>query len=239
MPGNGVGLRRRGGARRRCLRAAAQQGGTVEQLAAVSRLTHGPGLSRVELEVIDLERDSAVPRWCACGPRLDAHPDLNAAMAERAATRGVDVRLSGDGSDELLGVPRFATTAIAHRHGVRAARRYVADVARSGPGLFGEAVAALARCVPGRVRVAGYWAALARVDRPHRARAAGRPVPVGRDRMGPRVGGLSGSPNTRGTATRGLRQTRSTRRLLSPRDDPSSWGGARSVAVPHGRLRRG
>jgi Asparagine synthase len=93
------------------------------------------------------------------GPRLDARPDVNAAMAARAAARGVDVLLSGDGSDELLGVPRYATAAVAARHGVRAARRYAADVAASGPGLSGEALAVLARCAPARLGAAAYWAA--------------------------------------------------------------------------------
>lgn len=125
----------------------------------VSRLLHDLGLSDVDLEVIDPEHHSAEPRWSPLGPRLDARPDLNAAMAERAATRGADVLLSGDGSDELLGTPRYATTAIVRRHGVRAARRYAADVARSGPGLFGESLAALARFAPAGVRSGAYWAA--------------------------------------------------------------------------------
>ncbi|MET7718475.1 asparagine synthase-related protein [Streptomyces sp. NPDC005407] len=125
----------------------------------VARLLRDLGLSDIELEVIDPEHHWAEPRWSPYGPRLDARPDLNAAMAQRAATRQVDVLLSGDGSDELLGVPRYATTAIAHRHGLRAARRYAADVARSGPGLLGETLAAFARYAPARMRAAGYWAA--------------------------------------------------------------------------------
>jgi asparagine synthase (glutamine-hydrolysing) len=125
----------------------------------VRRLLRDLELTGVELEVIDPGQGGVQPPWSAVGPRLDARPDVNAAMAARAAARGADVLLSGDGSDELLGVPRYATAAIAARHGVRAARRYLADVAASGPGLAGEALAALTRRAPARVRAAAYWAA--------------------------------------------------------------------------------
>ncbi|MGP4001576.1 asparagine synthase-related protein [Streptomyces sp. 8N706] len=125
----------------------------------VTGLLRDLDLTTVDLEVIDPKRHHAEPRWSPLGPRLDSRPDLNAAMAERAAARGADVLLSGDGSDELLGVPRYATTAIARRHSLRAARRYAQDVARSGPGLFGEALAVLTRYAPARLRSAAYWAA--------------------------------------------------------------------------------
>lgn len=125
----------------------------------VARLLRDLDLEGVELEVIDPARHGGEPVWSAVGPRLDARPDLNAAMAGRAHDRGADVLLSGDGSDELLGVPRYATTAIARRHGGGAALRYAADVARSGPGLCGEVLAAVSRVGPARVRAAAYWAA--------------------------------------------------------------------------------
>ncbi|KWX10276.1 hypothetical protein TR74_04580, partial [Carbonactinospora thermoautotrophica] len=70
-----------------------------------------------ELVVLDPDRHRAVPRWSPCGPRLDALPAVNAAVSEFAAARGVGVLLSGDGADELLGVPRFATAAITRRWG--------------------------------------------------------------------------------------------------------------------------
>ncbi|GGT54741.1 hypothetical protein GCM10010271_68260 [Streptomyces kurssanovii] len=81
----------------------------------VSGLLADLGLADVDLEVIDPGRHAAEPRWSALGPRLDARPDLNAAMNERAAERGAGVLLSGCGSDELLGVPRYATVPIARR----------------------------------------------------------------------------------------------------------------------------
>lgn len=113
----------------------------------------------VELVVLDPDRDRAEPVWSAAGPRLDALPEVNAAAALRAAERGCSVLLSGDGADELLGVPRFATAAVAARRGVRAAARYAADVAGSGPGLPGEAAAAVARLLPASLRARAYWAA--------------------------------------------------------------------------------
>jgi Asparagine synthase (glutamine-hydrolyzing) len=124
----------------------------------VSQLLSDLNLGGVELEIIDPARHHAEPLWSAAGPRLDARPDLNAAMALRADDQGADILLSGDGSDELLGVPRYATTAITQRHGTTAARRYTTDVARSGPGLCGEALAALSLLAPARVRAAAYWA---------------------------------------------------------------------------------
>jgi hypothetical protein len=112
-----------------------------------------------ELVVLDPARDLAEPVWSAAGPRLDALPRVNAAAARRAAELGCQVLLSGDGADELLGVPRYATGAVAARQGAAAAARYAADVAASGPGLAGEALAAAARLLPRGPRARAYWAA--------------------------------------------------------------------------------
>jgi asparagine synthase (glutamine-hydrolysing) len=113
----------------------------------------------VELTVLDPARDRAEPVWSPAGPRLDALPEANAAAAERAVELGCGVLLSGDGADELLGVPRYATAAVAARRGVRAAARYVADAASSGPGLAGEVAGAVAGLLPRGVRARTYWAA--------------------------------------------------------------------------------
>lgn len=91
----------------------------------------------VDLVVLN-PSDRAEPRWTPAGPRLDAMPKSNAAAAARAAELGIDILLSGDGADELLGVPRFATAAVAARWGVAGATRYLRDVAGSGPGGIGE-----------------------------------------------------------------------------------------------------
>ena len=113
----------------------------------------------VELVVIDPDRERSEPVWSPVGPRLDALPEVNAATAEIAAQLGVGVLLSGDGADELLGVPRFATANIASRFGLWAAVRYGRDVAHSGPGLAGEVAAAVASWLPPAAQARGYWAA--------------------------------------------------------------------------------
>ncbi|MEV7427731.1 asparagine synthase-related protein [Streptomyces sp. NPDC091212] len=124
----------------------------------VRRLLADLGLP-AELVVLDPAVDRAEPVWSAAGPRLDALPQINAAASARAAELGVQVLLSGDGADELLGVPRFATAAVARRRGRAAALRYAADVASSGPGLPGEVAALAARLLPRRARARAYWAA--------------------------------------------------------------------------------
>ncbi|MGH3800530.1 MAG: asparagine synthase-related protein, partial [Pseudonocardiaceae bacterium] len=113
----------------------------------------------VELVVVDPHRERSEPVWSPVGPRLDALPEVNAATAEIATQLGVGVLLSGDGADELLGVPRFATAHIAARLGLWAAVRYGRDIAHSGPGLAGEVAAAMASWLPPASQARGYWAA--------------------------------------------------------------------------------
>ncbi|MFI9724671.1 asparagine synthase-related protein [Streptomyces sp. NPDC052396] len=125
--------------------------------AEVHRLIRAFDLD-IELVVLDPHHDRAEPVWSPAGPHLHGLPEVNAAAAERAADLGVDLILSGDGSDELLGVPRYATAAIARRHGIPAAVRYAHDAASSGPGLFGEAAAVLSRLLPARTTASLYWA---------------------------------------------------------------------------------
>ncbi|MFE9393553.1 asparagine synthase-related protein [Streptomyces sp. NPDC006784] len=129
-------------------------GGAV---AEVKRLLDAFDLD-VELVVLDPRRDRLEPEWSPVGPRLDGLPEVHAAAAARAEDLGLDIILSGDGSDELLGTPRYATTAIARRHGLRGARQYLRDVAGTGPGLFGETAAVGSRLVSRRLRALGYWA---------------------------------------------------------------------------------
>ncbi|HKR50235.1 MAG TPA: asparagine synthase-related protein, partial [Pseudonocardiaceae bacterium] len=126
--------------------------------AVVRRLLVDLNLN-VELVVLDPYRERTEPVWSPVGPRLDALPEVNAATAAIAARLGVEVLLSGDGANELLGVPRFATAHIAARFGPRAAVRYGRDVAQSGPGLVGEAAAVVAGWLPPVARARSYWAA--------------------------------------------------------------------------------
>lgn len=101
-----------------------------------------------------------VPRWNPGGPRLDALPALNAEVNAAAAAHGATLLLSGDGADEHLAVPRYATALVAAEHGRSAAARYLADLRGVDTGLTGETVAAAARLVlPRRARTDLYWAA--------------------------------------------------------------------------------
>ncbi|MBW0101511.1 asparagine synthase-related protein [Pseudonocardia sp. KRD291] len=123
------------------------------------RLVHGLGLD-CELVVIDPARcrpEISAP-WSPVGPRLDALPQFNALVAEAAHTAGAGVLLSGDGADEVLEVPPFATTAIASARGLRAAARYVADMSGRGGGLLVELAAAAAPALPSAARARAYWA---------------------------------------------------------------------------------
>lgn len=125
----------------------------------VRRLLSDLGLAeRVDLVVIDPARHRAEPVWSPTGPRLDSLPEVNAALSELADRLGVGVLLSGVGSDELLGVPRYATVEIARRYGARAAWRYLRDVGLSGPGTVGEVAAVLARLGPAGLSARAYWA---------------------------------------------------------------------------------
>ncbi|WP_340555935.1 asparagine synthase-related protein [Streptomyces sp. GSL17-111] len=126
--------------------------------AVVRRLLAAMNLD-AELHVLDPARDGCEPVWTPAGPRLDALPRINAAAAARAAEAGCHVLLSGDGADELLGVPRYATGAVAAQRGWRAAVRYAADIASSGPGLPGEVAAAASAVLPAGARARTYWAA--------------------------------------------------------------------------------
>lgn len=112
-----------------------------------------------ELVVLDPTRDRAQRRWSPAGPRLDALPEVNAAASALALELGVGVLLSGDGADELLGVPRFAAATILARQGPSAAYRYIRDLAGSGPGALGEVIGLAARFLPAKARARTYWAA--------------------------------------------------------------------------------
>ncbi|MCW7940531.1 hypothetical protein AAW14_00190 [Streptomyces hygroscopicus] len=88
------------------------------RVPVVARILRDLDLTGVELEVVEPGREPVElrPVWSAVGLRLDPRPDVNAATASRAGAYGVDVLLSVDGSDELLGVPRYATAQVAFRH---------------------------------------------------------------------------------------------------------------------------
>lgn len=112
----------------------------------------------VDLVVVDPDHDQSRVRWSPHGPRLDAMPGVRAGTVRLAADRGVGVLLNGSGADELLGVHRYLTGSLLRHCGPRAALRYLCDVASTGPGLAGEALALLAADAPRRLRAEMYWA---------------------------------------------------------------------------------
>lgn len=112
----------------------------------------------VDRVVVNPDHHPGRARWSPHGPRLDAMPGIRAGTARLAAGHGVGVLLNGAGADELLGAPRYLTGSLL-RHGDRsAALRYARDVASTGPGLAGEALALLAAIAPRRLRAKMYWA---------------------------------------------------------------------------------
>jgi hypothetical protein len=114
---------------------------------------------RVRLVAVDPADCHAAPPWSPFGPRPDALPLVNTTVAGLAAAEGADVLLSGDGADELLAAPRFATAQVSRGAGFRGARRYLRDVARTGPGVLGECTAVVADRLPAGVRMRMYWGA--------------------------------------------------------------------------------
>lgn len=128
--------------------------------AAVRLLLANIGLTdQVQLVVVDPAQCSTPPVWSPYGPRPDALPVINASVAQLAADTGVSVLLSGDGADELLTTPRFATMQILHRIGAQAAWQYLTDMTRSGPGFLGEVLAMASHALPALARTRLYWAA--------------------------------------------------------------------------------
>ncbi|MGH3679397.1 MAG: asparagine synthase-related protein [Natronosporangium sp.] len=133
--------------------------GGVPAARLVDRQLDALGLSkRVRLHVVDPDRCVTAPGWSPYGPRMDALPSLNASIAQLAAQVGAEVLLSGNGADELLSTPRYAMVEVAAVHGLRAARRYLADMARAEHGRTGEYAAVAARMLPAAARVRAYAA---------------------------------------------------------------------------------
>jgi asparagine synthase (glutamine-hydrolysing) len=124
------------------------------------RLLADLGLAeQVQVVVIEPADCTASSAWSPHGPRPEAMPAAVATIAERATEVGVDVLLTGDGADELLAVPRYATMQVLRRSGALAAGRYFADMAKSGPGIAGELVSTVSHVLLHRTRVRMYWAA--------------------------------------------------------------------------------
>lgn len=98
------------------------------------------------------------PPWSPLGPRLEALPGATATVAAVAQDDGVELLLSGDGADELLGTPRFAAGLVARHQGVAAAAQYLRDCRGGDPGLWGEAAAGISLLLTGRIARSLYCA---------------------------------------------------------------------------------
>jgi asparagine synthase (glutamine-hydrolysing) len=116
--------------------------------------------TRCDWRVVTATPD-AVPRplWHPAGPRLDAMPGLNRAIAEVAEQEGAGVLLTGTGADELLGTPRYVFGRML-RARCPSVWRYLGDLATGGAGRLAlELGAVSARLLPRRLAVQLYWAA--------------------------------------------------------------------------------
>lgn len=132
---------------------------SVEVARGLLERMRGATGNAVELVAVDPAECTGTPAWSPHGPRLDALPTVNAAIATRTAADEVELLLRGDGADELLGVPSYATMPVIAAHGLRGGCRYLTDFRHSGAGWAGEALAVAADRFPRRTRARWYWAA--------------------------------------------------------------------------------
>lgn len=100
------------------------------------------------------------PCWHPGGPRMDAMPRLNRAIADRAMDSGAEVLLSGDGADELLGAVRYLTLPLLRSRKWREATAYLRDLVEGGGWrrLQTEALGTVAFLLPARWSSWLYWA---------------------------------------------------------------------------------
>ncbi len=117
-----------------------------------------------ELHVIRNEADPSTPLpdpcWHPGGPRNDAMPRLNRAIADVAATAGAEVLLSGDGADELLGAVRYLFPQFLRSGKWHTALSYLRDLVAGGGRrrLETEVLAMTASLFPARWSSWLYWA---------------------------------------------------------------------------------
>lgn len=121
----------------------------------------------VDCEVYSLDGETmdgwALPKalpWSPSGPRIGGIPHILGRINAVAAELGCDVVLTGDGSDELFGAPRFLGTRLLRRPG--ALLRYLRDAHDAGKwsALGMEALSAAARLLPRPMSARLYWASL-------------------------------------------------------------------------------
>jgi len=117
-------------------------------------------LYSLDAEMMDGWQQPQSAPWSPVGPRIGGIPHLLGRINAVAEEFGCDVLLTGDGSDELLGAPRFIGVPLA-RH-PRTLARYLQDVWSAGrwAALRMEALAALARVMPRHAAARLYWTCL-------------------------------------------------------------------------------
>ncbi len=118
-----------------------------------------------ELHIVKEDRANASPplleaSWHPGGPRNDAMPHLNRALADVAANAGAEVVLSGDGADELLGAARYLFPQLLRARQWHTAFSYLRDLAAGGGRrrLTTEALSIIASLLPAHWSSWLYWA---------------------------------------------------------------------------------
>jgi asparagine synthetase B (glutamine-hydrolysing) len=106
------------------------------------------------------DTDDEATWWTRRGPDLRAMPSAFQRIVRQADQLGATVLLTGDGSDELLGLPRFVGPSLL-RSGLHCTVRYLRDTraAAGGFGLAMETMAALSQLLPPSTRARLYLAA--------------------------------------------------------------------------------
>lgn len=99
-------------------------------------------------------------QWNAHGPRNDAMPRLNRAMADVAESWGAEVLLTGSGADELLGAVRYLLPSLLCSRRWRDATSYLCDIFRGGGvrRVETELLAIVASRLPAHFASQLYWA---------------------------------------------------------------------------------
>lgn len=132
----------------------------LSNVSVLERLLRDLRLDCELLVVRRHESPDAAPTWSPDGPRLDALPEVNRLVCERAAAAGATLVLHGSGADELLGSTRFLLRRFLRAGDWASARRYCGDTAfRSAGAALRESMALVAPWLPGRLRALAYLAA--------------------------------------------------------------------------------
>ena len=96
--------------------------------------------------------------WSHAGPRLDAMPELNRAIADFARGLGAEVMLNGSGSDELLGTVRYLLPSLVSARRYGGAAKYAAAALGDGAETAAlEALSLVSRVLPRGARAQLYW----------------------------------------------------------------------------------